>query len=409
MRTHSLRIFPTKNQIDELYKLSSIRNDIWNTLINLQQNEYNINKKIFSNYTLHKLITTLKHTTKLNWNNLNSKSIQVIANQIYNSYISFYSLIKKDNTAKPPQKILDENLNTFHTLIFNQVGWYFNNENLIINKIPFQYKSNINNIDILNIKEIRVKFKNNKWLVDLIIEDNIKYETNLTIETKVLAIDLGIKTLGTGIDNYGNKIIIKNKSKKINQYFYKQIKKIQQKRSKTLKNSNRNIYLKSKLNRLYQKKNSQIKQTLHIQSKQLVNMNYNTIVIGDLTVKKLMLTTGINENKKSLRRNFHNSNITMFLNFLKYKCQFKNINLETIDERWTTQLNCLTKKVFLNKIELIDREVNLTDNITIDRDLNSAINILHRWFDNHIASVNKPLEINSNVLLDIISTKNIYL
>jgi len=123
-------------------------------------------------------------------------------------------------------------------------------------------------------------------------------------------------------------------------------------------------------------------------------MNYNTIVVGDLSVKNLMNSEGVNKNKKGIRKSFHKSNINMFLRFLGYKCQSKNINLTKIDESWTTQLNCLTGKVFKEKIELKDRQVKLTDTITIDRDLNSAINILKRWFGYHIASMNEPLHIS---------------
>ena len=262
-----------------------------------------------------------------------------------------------------------------------------------LNKIPFEYKSNLDIIS-LNIKEIRIKFVKNKWLCDIVVEEPVKYETDLKIKTRILAIDLGLSKLATGIDNNGEMIILKNKSKKINDYYQKKISKLQNKRSKTIKGSSRNKKLKIALNKCYHKKNEQVKQALHIQSKKLVNMNYNTIVIGDLTVKRLMESKGVNEKKKGIRKSFHQSNITMFLQFLGYKCQAKNVNLEKIDEKWTTQLNCLTGKLFENKIKLEDRKVKLSDIIIIDRDLNSAINILNRWFGNHIASMNEPLDIS---------------
>jgi IS605 OrfB family transposase len=132
-------------------------------------------------------------------------------------------------------------------------------------------------------------------------------------------------------------------------------------------------------------------------------MNYNTIVVGDLSVKNLMSLEGINKNKKGIRKSFHKSNINMFLQFLGYKCQLKNTNLTKINENWTTQLNSLTGKVFKEKIELKDRQVQLSDTITIDRDLNSAINIMKRWFDSHIASMNEPLNI-----LSVLDRYNIY-
>ena len=235
----------------------------------------------------------------------------------------------------------------------------------------------------------------------MVIDDSIDYKNNLNIETKILAIDLGLKNLGTGVDNYGNTIILKNRSKKINKYFSKQINKVKSKLSKKEKYSKEYNRLNKTKKKLYSKKNSQIKQTLHIQSKKLVNMNYNTIVVGDLSVKKLMTKEG--NKHKGVRKSFGESNIDMFLQFLAYKCQKVNSNLTKINEQWTTQTNCLTGKVFDKHIDLSQRAVNIIGDIVIDRDLNSAINIMKRFNNNHLASMNKPLEINSSVLLDLIS------
>ena len=391
MKTYQIRLFPSKDQINQLQELSYIRKDIWNKLLDIQQNEYQTNKSIFNKFDLNNMLPELKETY-IDWKKLNSKAVQTISTELYGSYRSFFTLIKKDKTARPPRKI--EN-NDYHTITWNQSGWILHENNIIIiNKIPFEYKSKID-ISTLDIKEIKIKFIRNKWMCDLIVEEPIIYEDDLKIKTKILAIDLGLTKLTTGVDNKGEVIILNNKSKKINDYYQKQIAKIQNKRSKTKKGSNRNLLLKNTLNKCYYKKNSQIKQTLHIQSKKLVNMNYNTIVVGDLSVKNLMSTEGVNENKKGIRKSFHKSNINMFLQFLGYKCQAKNINLTKIDEKWTTQLNCLTGTIFKDRIKLNDRKVWLSDTIVIDRDLNSAINIMKRWFGNHIASMNEPLDFSS--------------
>jgi len=393
MKTYQIRLFPSSDQIIQLQKLSDIRKDIWNKLLDIQHDKYKKDKTIFNKFDLNNMLPELKNQHP-NWKKLNSKAIQTIATELYGSYRSFFNLIKKDKSARPPRK--SENVN-YHSISWNQSGWIIKENNIIIiNKIPFQCKSNLK-IKSLKIKEVRIKFIRNKWLCDIVVDDKIDYENDLNIKTRILAIDLGLVKLATGVDNKGEMVVIKNKSKKINDYYQKQIAKIQQKRSKTKKGSNRNRKLKSTLNKCYYKKNEQIKQTLHIQSKKLVNMNYNTIVIGDLTVKKLMSKEGINKNKKGIRKSFHKSNINMFLQFLGYKCQAKNINLTKIDEKWTTQLNCLTGKLFKEKIKLGDRNVQLSDTIIIDRDLNSAINIMNRWFGNHIASMNEPLEFLSVV------------
>ena len=63
-------------------------------------------------------------------------------------------------------------------------------------------------------------------------------------------------------------------------------------------------------------------------------MNYKTIVVGDLSVKKLMEQDESKYTKKS--RSFGESNINMFLQFLKYKSQTKQSDLIKINERNTT-------------------------------------------------------------------------
>ena len=395
MKTYTIRLFPSQDQVSQLNKLSDIRMDVWNTLIDIQQREYELNKKIYRKFDLINLLPGLKNTIKPEWKELNSKAIQTIATELSQSYLSFFTLIKKDKTAKPPKQ---KEIGKYHTLTFNQSGWIFKDNKLIINQIPFNYKTNLTNISELNIKEIRVKNKNNKWLCDIVINNKNEYLDEKLIKTKILSIDLGLKNLGTGVDNKGNVIILKNKSKKINQYFYKQINKVKSKLSKKEKGSKNYEKLNQVKRKLYSKKNSQIKQTLHIQSKKLVNMNYKTIVVGELTIKSLMNTKGINKNKKSIRKSFNESNINMFLQFLKYKSQYNSMDVIKIDEKYTTQLNSLTGRMFKEKVELRDRIVKLSDNVEIDRDLNSAINIMKRYYDNHLASMTEPLDYSSVIM-----------
>lgn len=393
-RTYTIRLFPNKEQEHQLQNLSLARNTLYNILIDIEDETYKATGKIKTEYDLDKDITTLRKQNPLLLY-LNSKASQRVAKEIYSSYKSFFNLIKKDNTAKPPQKLQD--VNHVHTVVYNQTGWKFiNNETLKINGIIVSYKG-IPDIDYTTqtIKEIKLKHRNGKYLLDLGVENYVQEKNELTQENKVLAVDLGIKNLCNGVDNIGNVITIPNKAKKINTYFRKQISNVQSKMDKCVKGSNRHEKLKKLKKKLYKRKDAQIKQTLHIQSKKLVNMNYKTIVVGDLSVKKLM-EKGSNKLTKT-SRSFSESAIATFMEFLTYKCQNSNTGLETINEKWTTQQNCLTGKLFKNKVELSDRVVQLSDSIVIDRDLNAAINILKRYEQNHLALLTVPLDV-SNVV-----------
>ena len=406
MLTNSFRIFPTKEQISSLIELSIIRDEIYNYFLGLQQNEYETNKKIISAFDMMHKCVDLKQLPEFSyWNKLNSKAIQRVITELDGSYKSFFKLIKKDKSARPP-KLREIKENNFNSLVFNQSGWVIDKEKNIIsiNKIPLSFKaSHINNIRLLNIKELKIKLRNDKWLCDIVVDIKQEFPTQITKQCKVIAFDLGLEKLATGIDSNGKVVIIKNKSKQISKYYSKIINAIKSKQSKKTKYSNKWKSLQKRKKFFYNKKNLQIRQTLHIQSKNLLDMNYNTIIIGDLRVKQLMELEKNKYNKVS--RSFGNSNISMFVDFLTYKALNKNTNVVKTDERHTSQLNSLTEKLFKEKKTLSDRVVELKPSLIIDRDLNSAINIYKRWESDHLAGMTPPL---SRVLDNVFEKSNLF-
>ena len=386
-KTHTIRLFPSFSQEKDLRNLMRLRNVIYNNLIFIREKTYQDTKKSMSDFDLINLLPNLKKE-KPELSNYNSKAAQSIAKQIGASYRSFFKHLKNgDKKARPPN-IVDEN--KIVSIIFNQSGWSFKENKIVISKIkePILFKSK-EDYSRLSIKEIRIKLIKNKWLCDIVAEYKDTYQENNS--NKILAIDLGLKTLATGIDNDGKVVVLHNKAKKIAKYFDNQIAKVSKKLSTKQKDSNSYIQLSNVRKKLYNKKNAQTKQTLHIQSKLLANMNYHTIILGDLSIKELMSKE--ENKKKGVRKSFQQSSIDIFRQFLSYKCQGKT-NVVEIDERHTTQLNCLTNKMFQKKVELKDRTVQLSNSIIIDRDLNSAINILKRWESYHLAALIPPLDLS---------------
>lgn len=393
-RTYTIRLFPSKEQVKQLQGISLARNTLYNALIDIEIQTYNETKNIKTEFDLDKDITVLRKESPV-IAQLNSKASQRVAKEIYSSYKSFFNLVKKDKTARPPHKV--EDINRFHTIVYNQTGWKFLSDTKVkLNGITLEYRGMPNvGYTALSVKEVKLKFANGKYLLDISTENTVVEPSKIEADNKVLAIDLGIKNLVNGIDNDGRWITLPNKAKKINEYFRKQISSVQSRMGKCTKGSKRYNRLRNVKKRLYKRKNAQTKQALHIQSKKLTNMNYKTIVVGDLSVKKLM-EKGSNKLTKT-SRSFSESAIATFMEFLTYKCQARNTEVETIGEQWTTQQNCLTGKLFKDKVELSDRVVQLSDSIAIDRDLNAAINILKRYEQNHLALLTAPLDVSSVV------------
>ena len=403
MLTHSFRIFPTKEQISSLIEISQVRDEIYNHFLGLQQSEYEVNKKLKSKFDMMHMCVDLKKSPEhSHWNKLNSKAVQRTIVELDGSYKSFFKLVKKDKSAKPPQP--REIKEYFGSIVYNQSGWVLDKEQDIIsiNKIQIIFASHLN-LRLLNIKELKIKHRNNKWLCDIVVDKKQIFPAQITKPNRAIAFDLGLEKLATGVDSNGKVVIIKNKAKQISKYYSKIINEIKSKQSKKTKLSNKWKSLQKRKIFFYNKKNNQIKQTLHIQSKQLLDMNYSTIIIGDLRVKQLM---ELERNKFSkVSRSFGNSNVSMFVDFLTYKALNKNTNVVKTDERWTSQLNSLTDKQFKEKKTLSDRVVELRPGLVIDRDLNSAINIYKRWESDHLAAMTPPL---SNVLPDVFEKRNLF-
>src|SRR5574344_493060 len=171
-RTYTIRLFPNKEQEQQLQNLSLARNTLYNILIDIEQQTYKTTGKIKTEYDLDKDITILRKQAPLLLY-LNSKASQRVAKEIYSSYKSFFNLVKKDKTARPPHKV--EDINRFHTIAYNQTGWKFLSDTKVkLNGITLEYRG-MPNVDYttLSVKEVKLKFANGKYLLDLSTENTV--------------------------------------------------------------------------------------------------------------------------------------------------------------------------------------------------------------------------------------------
>jgi len=376
---------PTPEQQRELIALSVASKEIWNHFVLAQNARIVVGEPAWSAFDMHKLLTHEKKK-HVSWQRLDAKAGQRITSAVDFAFRSYSQLLKKDKTARPPQP-MDIDENQFYTLVFNQSGWFFRRGLVFINKLPIAYKSHLP-VHEMHVKELRVKLRKGKWLCDICVEDAADQPATFTIHNKVMAVDMGLSKLATAVSSDGRVIYLPNKAKKISTYYCRIISELQAKQTKKTNGSRRWHHLQQRKQSFFNKKNAQIKNALHAQSKYLLSMDHNTIVIGDIQVKKLMEKQH-NKNRK-VSRSFGRSNLSMFMEMLQYKALAGNVNVVRVNEWNTTQINCLTGKMFDQKVELSDREVLLSNGLVIDRDLNSAINIYRRWYENHIAAVAPP-------------------
>ena len=81
-------------------------------------------------------------------------------------------------------------------------------------------------------------------------------------------------------------------------------------------------------------------------------------------------------NDSDLSRRIQYSNLSMFLNILKYRCQWSGTELKTVDKFFASSKICSSCGNKDDTINLKDRTYECKQcGLIMDRDLNAAINI----------------------------------
>jgi putative transposase len=253
-------------------------------------------------------------------------------------------------------------------------GFKLNNDSLEVNlnsvknKLFIDLPDYTNDINNQNIKTITFSKQNDDYYLSLVYQEQSK-KVELD-KNNYLSIDLGYSTLLTGINNKETIKVNNLKQRKLQHY----IQSLQSRKDKLTRGSRRFKKVNNTFKRLKTKLSNKQKDFQHKVSKKVVDYcvenNIGKIIIGDIQVKKVIKQ----ENKKINGLSKSTSNLGRFKTFLEYKS--KNAGLETklINEAYTSRINCLTSLIEFNS-ELKNRTFEY-NGLLIDRDVNSAINIL---------------------------------
>lgn len=193
----------------------------------------------------------------------------------------------------------------------------------------------------------------------------------------VVAFDLGIKTLATGVNERGRAYTIGGF--KGSRWYNKQLDKIRSKRAKCKKKSRKYIYLSKVYKRVSEKKQNKQKDSLHKASHLIAStLVERTVVIGDLSQRQMVMKDHVQRNKQLNRAVFNDWGLSTFVQMLTYKCPLNGKELVLENERDTSKMcsGCGHLQTMpLWKRTYCCRECGLV----MDRDENSAHNILMRF------------------------------
>ena len=372
MRVYKFRLYPTRKQQEVLFKQLNLCRFAYNQL--LEELGKNNDRKHIQHY-----IVELKEKYP-ELNDVYSKTLQ------YECYRLFYNLKGLSQSKKKGNKIgrlRFKGRDWFKTICYNQSGFKLIKQDKRYNLL---HLSKIGDIRLLQHREIESKIKG------IIIKRKAdSWEAHIITDAKyfikkgndVIGIDLGIMSFLT--DNEGNKIsnpLLLKKS-------LNQLKELHQKLSKKKKGSNNRYKAKVQLTKLYEHINQQRDDFLHKITTKLINQS-KFIAVENLNIKQLQ---SISWNA----RNINDSSWGKFLQMLSFKAESAGCQVVKVNPKDTTKecSNCYHKQ----DIPLYQRQYVCPHcGLSIDRDTNSAINILRRALEQSSVEMNNCLSMKQEAI-----------
>jgi putative transposase len=200
----------------------------------------------------------------------------------------------------------------------------------------------------------------------------------------VVAFDLGVKTLATGVNEQGR--IYHIGGFKGQQWYNRQLDKIRSKRDRCQKRSRRYIHLSQVYQRVSERKRNKQHDCLHKASHLIAHrLVESTVVIGDLSQRQMVMNAHQEKRAEQRRQKglnravFNDWGLYRFAQMLDYKCLRFGKELHRIDERYASQ-DC-SRCGQRQPMPLWKRTYRCgTCGLVMDRDENSAINLRQRFF-----------------------------
>lgn len=368
-------IKPNKPLYSELATACYLSKNLYNQAL------YRIRQYFFktgSYFNKYKLINEMTSEQQVDYVNLPRKVSQQVIGMVDQNFKSFFTSLKSKNVEHKVSipRYLDKH-GSYILIYTNQAV-----SKPLLKQSILKLSGIENTIKIIHtdVQQVRVIPKNNKFIVEVIYRKEPKKQVK---GNKCVGIDLGLNNLATVGTNYGNPFIINGKPlKSINQYYNKNLSKLQKRRDKC-RNKSVNKY---KIQVLTNKRNNKVNDYLHKASRLLVNQLVSnrvaTVVIGHNKEWKQDINIGKSNNQK-----FVQIPHSVFINMLKYKCELEGITVIIREESYTSKCSFFDNEEICKHTEYKGKRIKrglfrTSSGRFVNADLNGALNILRKEIPN---------------------------
>lgn len=372
IRSKIIRIYPTKEQEQILWKHINCSRYIWNYMLAYQKERYENGEKHLSKFGMNKYLTTVKNDGEHQWlYEISNTTLQAVCGDLAEAYQRFFKKISgfpKFKSKKKAKASFPVGSNYIYFL-----------ENIVhipkLDKVKYKTDYTIPLSKDVKLFNPRITYTaNKKWILTVGFEcENQTPE----LTDNLMGIDLGIKELA--VISYGNECLKFgniNKSKKMKNLESK-LKHLQRNLSRKYKQNDSYEETKNirkdieKIKRLYHHISNIRKNYLHQTTHKLVSLLPERVVMEDLNVNGMM-------KNKHLSKAIQNQCFYEFRRQMTYKCEERGIEIVFANRFFPSSKTCSNCGSYKKNLKLSDRVFVCEDcGIKIDRDYNAAINLMN--------------------------------
>ena len=377
-----IKIQVTPEQADVLWHLSEKCRLLYNFALAERNQNYQENKdrpdKQYIGYVqqANALPELKKKYPEYKW--VYSKVLQTTLKSLDDNFTSFFALRQNgDEDANPPGF---KGKDHFCTLRYNQSGFMIHDGRIrfshFYNDVPLEFDLPFRQT-FINVKQVDLFYDDLKEVYYVSIVHEVQPEQEYADNGLYQAWDLGI-TQHVGVNTSGKFLEVTNA--RPDRYWNPKIDAVQSRRDHCKKKGRKWKRLNHVKQKMERKRSNQLRDFQHKVSRKLVrNTRATTILVGDLSVKQMpkgkQATPGLNRSTQNA------GHLSRFIGFLTYKAALAGKRVIKIDERYTTKACYVCGAV--HDMPLWKRSMDCECGNHIDRDHNSAVNIMVRFLSQH--------------------------
>ena len=379
IKSYKIRIYPTKEQEELIWKHIGCCRFIYNQMLAKEIESYNQGEKYSGQFGMINKLPELKEDFP--WlKEVSSASLQLELGDLHTAYQNFFRRVKKKQNPGFPKFKSKKRSKAKYPV--NMQRMHFEENHVQIQKLgKVKYKTDYDLPLGKGNKFINPRIEYVKATNKFMLSFGLEIENqNPELNDYSVGIDLGVKELAV-ISYDGNSKIYSNinKSKKVRDLEKRQ-KSLQRSISRKYEqNKQGKKFIKTKniereekeLLRVYSKLTNIRTNYIHQITSEIIKLHPKRVVMEDLNVSGLM-------KNKHLSKSIQQQKFGLFIQCMKYKCEFNGIEFIQADRFYPSSKTCSCcgayHKDIVNSLRV--RKWTCPDCGTIhDRDLNAAINL----------------------------------